>query len=153
MHDLAKLVDELAQLVRVSPEHKKPPVGDVKRLIWKINDLSPSSQELEKLSELPIFPVTLAGKPSDFPLLRAANKRFSIIDRQPLAVAFLGKIELLDFKLEEVQKLRPFLSSFDLEDRYLSRAVTEISSLMGDIYLRSRELTVQLRNRAYALAR
>jgi len=148
-HDLPALVDKLAQLV----SSENPLVNDVKSLIFQINDLSPSTKNLESLRKLAIFPVTLAGRPSDSPSLRAVNERFSVIDRQPLAAAFRGKIDLLDFTLEEVRKLQSFLSSFNLEGRYLSSVVTEKSSVNGEYYERSRELTVRLRNRAYALAR
>jgi hypothetical protein len=153
IHDLDMLVDELAQLV--SSEHEKPLVRDVKSLIWQINDLSPSAKDLEKLKSLPIFPVKLASRPFDSPSMQAENERFTVNDRQPLAAAFRSKVDLLDFELEEVRKLQPFLSCFNLEGRYLSRAVTAISSLKGEVYQRqrSRELTVRLRNRAYALAR
>jgi hypothetical protein len=151
IHDLDMLVDELGRVV--SSNHTVHIVDDVKSLIWQINNFSPSSEALDNLRTLPVFPVKTARRGLDPVVLRARNENFSIIDRQPWAEAFHGKIDLLDFKLEEVRKLQPFLSSLGVENRYLSRAVSETSSLQGEIREQSRERTRQLRSRAHALAR
>jgi hypothetical protein len=146
--DLSMLVDELSRLVSL-----KLKVNDVKSLIWQVNSFSPSRKDLEKLKSLPIFPVKITGGTSDPVVLRVRTEKFSINDRQPWADAFKGKIDFLDFALEDVRKLQPFLSSFDLGDRYLSRAVAEMSSFQGEVGERSKKLTTQLRGRAHALAR
>jgi hypothetical protein len=66
---------------------------------------------------------------------------------------FQGKLNFLDFKLEEVRKLQSFLSSLDLGNRYLSRSVTETSSFQGEVGEQSKQRTRQIRSRAHALAR
>jgi hypothetical protein len=142
------LVDELSRV-----ESSKLTVDDVKSLIWQINHFSPSRKAVEKLKTLPIFPVKTAGRGLDPAVLRGRNEKFSIIDRQPWADVFQGRIDFLDFNLEEVRKLQPFLSSFELENCYLSRAVAEVSSFQGEVREQSRNRTRQLRSRAYAMAR
>ena len=142
------LVDELSRVAS-----SKLTVDDVKSLIWQINSFSPSRKALEKLKPLTIFPVKAASSGLDPVVLRVLNEKFLIIDRQPWADAFQGRIDFLDFNLEEVRKLQPFLSSFDLENCYLSRAVAETSSFQGEVREQSRKRTRQLRSRAYAMAR
>ncbi|RDL38725.1 uncharacterized protein BP5553_03065 [Venustampulla echinocandica] len=128
IHDLGMLVDELSQVAS-----SKLTVDDVKSLIWQINSFSPSRKALEKLKTLPIFPVKAASRGLDPAVLRVRNEKFSIIDRQPWADAFQGRIDFLDFNLEEVRKLQHFLSSFDFENYYLSRAIAETSSFQGEV--------------------
>lgn len=142
------LVDELTQF-----ESVEFTVEDVKSLIWQINSFSPTRKALEKLKFFSIFPVRKANGGLGPAVLRPPNKSFSIIDRQSWADAFYDKIDVLDFNLEEVRKLQPFLSSFDLSDRYLSWAVAETSSFQGVDPEQSWKRTRQLRNRAYAMAR
>jgi hypothetical protein len=142
------LVDELSRVTS-----SKLTVDEVKSLLWQINSFSPTRKSLEKLKILPIFPVKEASRGSDAAVLRARNEKFLIIDRQPWADAFRGRIDFLDFNLEEVRKLQPLLSCFDLENYYLSRAVAETSSFQGEVRERSRKRTRQLRSRAYAMAR
>ena len=142
------LVDELSLVVS-----SKLTVSDVKSLIWHINSFSPSRKALEKLNTLPIFPVKAANRGLDPTVLRARKENFSIIDRQPWAEAFEGKIDVLDFRLEEVRRLQPFLSCLNLENRYLSRVVRETSSFQRGNGEQSRTQTRRLRRRAHALAR
>ena len=141
------LVDELSRVVS-----SKLTVDDVKSLTWQINSFSPSRKALEKLKTLPIFPVNAASSGLGS-VLRVQNEKFLIIDRQPWADAFQGRINFLDFNLEEVRRLQPFLSSFDVENCYLSRAVAETSSFQGKDREQSRKRTRQVRSRAYAIAR
>lgn len=146
--NIGMLVDELSLVVR-----SKLTVNEVKSLIWQINSFSPSSSALEKLKTLPILPVKVASNQSDPPVLREREQRFCIIDRQPLADAFQGKIDLLDFNLEEVRNLQPFLSSLALHDRYLSHAVAETTCFQGETREPNGKLTKQLRSHAHAFAR
>jgi hypothetical protein len=150
IHDLRLLVDELRRVAT-----SKCVVDEVKDLIWKINSFSPSSKDLERLQIVPVFPVRKAGSEGLVAAvcLRVWNGKFSIIDRQPLAELFQGKIDFLDFTLAEVRRLQPFLSSFDLQHRYLSRAVCETTFLQDEIGVLSREQTRRIRSRAHALAR
>ncbi len=128
--DLGMLVEELSRVARLSPT-----VDDVTSLIWQINNFIPSPKTLEKLADLPIFPVRVPRGTVEVVELRERSGNFSIIDRQPWTDAFRGKVDFLHFTLEEVWKLQPFLSCFGLEGRYLSRVVVEKSSFSGQ-YIR-----------------
>ena len=61
------------------------------------------------------------------------------------------RIPLLDFSLEEVHTLRPFLVALGLENRYISRAIKESSRVKDSVL--DDELTRQMRGKAYALFR
>jgi hypothetical protein len=148
IQDLDMLVDELSLVV--SSNHT---VDDVKNLIWQINSLRPSRTALEKLEKISVFPVRKARIEQDSVVLQSRTEKFSIIDRQLWAEVFQDRIDFLDFTLEEVRKLNPFLASFDLEDRYPSRTITETSYVQGEVQVNSKERTGQLRSRAHALAR
>jgi hypothetical protein len=145
--DLDMLVDELASLGNQSSELR---INDAKNLIREINFFAPNERSLRKLRTQMIFPVRRRGFE---PTLSSTNSSFLIIDRRKLADAFEGNFFLLDFDLEEVQKLQPFLSCFDLEDRYISRKVKERSSVEGNPGKPNANLTRNLRRRAYALFR
>jgi hypothetical protein len=146
--DLGMLVEELSRVARSSPT-----IGDVKSLIWQINSFAPSRKALEKLVDHPIFPVRVPNRTVEAIELRDRSGNFSIIDRQPWADVFQSEVDFLHFTLEEVRKLRPFLSCLDLEDRYLSRVIVEKSSFQGNIQEPSGKRTRQLRRRAHALSR
>ena len=96
-----------------------------------------------------IFPVRKTNGTIE---LRERLARFSIIDRQPWADAFEGKLDFLDFSLKEVNTLEPFLSCMDLGG-YLSEVVIEKSSFEGILPEPSAQRTKALRRRAYALSR
>ncbi|KAE9369740.1 hypothetical protein N431DRAFT_493510 [Stipitochalara longipes BDJ] len=145
--DLGMLVDELSQAAS-----SKPTVTDIKSLFWQINNFSPTRNAVEKLNDLPIFPVKSETTKLNVTVLRTRFARFSINDRQPWAKAFGGKLDFLDFNLEEVRRLQPLLSALNVEDRYLSRAVVETSSFQ-DKGEWSKKRTRQMRSRAHALAR
>jgi hypothetical protein len=143
--DLDMLAKELKQLVGSNPS-----IEDVRSLIWQINAMSPTGKALEILLESPIFPTRKGNGEFE---LRKRSDGFAINDRQKLADAFDGVIDFFDFSLEEVCKLQPFLSCFNIEDHYLSQVVVEKSKFEGDPQSPSRTLTRHLRQRAHALFR
>ena len=142
--DLRLLVKELKRVAQSSPSIK-----DVKSLIWQINIFNPTSEDLDTLQGSKIFPVRRANGRLE---LRRRLARFSIIDRQPWADAFEGKLDVLDFNLKEVRTLEPFLSSMEVRG-YLSEVVIERSSFQGILPEPSTKRTRDLRRRAYALSR
>jgi hypothetical protein len=142
--DLRLLVEELKRVAQSSPS-----IDDVKNLIWQINSFAPTDTALDKLRGSEIFPVKTANGSV---VLRTRLKRFSIIDRQPWADAFQGKIDFLDFNLKEVRILEPLLSCLELRG-YLSEVVIEKSCFQGVVPEPSTQRTRHLRRRAYALSR
>ena len=69
--------------------------------------------------------------PTGDPVVMTALDDFAIIDRQHYALHFKDKIKILDFSMEEVRRLKPFIKWAGLTDRYLSRLVTE-RTVVGD---------------------
>jgi hypothetical protein len=143
--DLGMLVQELKKVAKSDPS-----AVEVISLIWQINAMSPAGKDLEALKKSKIFPVRLANGKVE---LCSKEVLFAISDRKILGDAFDGRIDFLDFSLEEVRRLRPFLSCLGLEDRYLSTAAIETSSFErgGEHY--TKEWTRHLRRRAHALFR
>jgi hypothetical protein len=71
-----------------------------------------------------IFPVRM---PDASLRLLSGSDAFAIPDRSTLEADFRDKAKLLAFSMDEVRCLQPFFQWIGLEDRYLSRAVKEIS--------------------------
>lgn len=122
-------------------------------LVLKINTLlsneSPDGRLQEKFNELKLvkcFPVR--GKDGDV-MLVDASADFAIVDNKRFGTAFTREADILDFGLDEVHVLRPFLEATDLTDHYLSHLVKEISDIEGSS-VQSSELTNRLQGVAYA---
>ena len=152
--DLGMLVKELKTVSKSSGS-----VDKVKSLIWQINSMDPSAEDLRSIYNSAIFPVKVGNGSTQ---LQRRREDFVIVDREKLANGFKspgvsGAMAILDFmKIEDVHKLRPFLAALDVEDRYLSNMVKEITFLTGDAYTSSGHdevLTASIRRRAYALFR
>jgi hypothetical protein len=85
--------------------------------------------------------------------LRKGTEIFAIIDRADLAKDFEGKASLLDFTLEEFRSLQALISWAGLENRVLSVAVKEITSVDSDSVRPVRSSQRQINRRAHALLR
>ncbi len=148
--DFKMFVDEIKKSIEPGPGFVLGLEQRIKNLIWHINTLEPTAESLQPLWDLTIFPVKLHdGRVK----LQRRSFDFAIVDRQHLADAFDGKARFLDFNLVEVRKLEPFLSCFNLEDRYISRMVKEKSSIKEGLSNPDPVLTRNLRRKAYALFR
>jgi len=142
--DLKMLVSGLKTLEGINS------VREARELIWQINALDPDKKTLEPLANASVLPVKLKDGTV---ILRKPSSTFAIIDRKPLADALDGHITFLDFSLEDIRLLRPFLSALKLEGRYLSQLVVEKSSVQGIFSQPSVDLTRYLRRRAHSLTR
>jgi hypothetical protein len=99
-----------------------------KELIRIVNSLLPSDPDFEtaEIAGDRIFPVKF---PSGEVQRVSRATYFFIPDRAPLRRLFERKLRFLDFSLEEVAQLRPFLSWTGMSPRYISMRVTEITSV------------------------
>jgi hypothetical protein len=70
-----------------------------------------------------IFPVK---SPNGVIKLQDGSRGFAIVDRINLRTDFAKKAKYLDFNLNEVRRIQPFIQWAGLEDRYLSTGVKEI---------------------------
>lgn len=97
-----------------------------------------------------IFPVKYGDNET---VLRSASAHFAIADRAYLKERFGGRIALLDFDMEDVRQLGPFLSWVGLDDRYLSNSVKEITSVEPTSGRPIRIMNRDLRLKAYYILR
>ncbi|KAJ0152697.1 Benzoate 4-monooxygenase [Fusarium oxysporum f. sp. albedinis] len=122
--------DELKEMgSRVPP----PSVAAVKETIWALNsllDTTADPPDEEPISRGTVFPVRCPNKSVK---LQSGRTQFAIADRKALGDIFAPQAKMLDFTLDEVRRLRPFLSWLDLESRYLSTSVREISTVAGGL--------------------
>ncbi|TXC00522.1 hypothetical protein FocTR4_00008130 [Fusarium oxysporum f. sp. cubense] len=122
--------DELKEMgSRVPP----PSVAAVKETIWALNsllDTTADPPDEEPIFRGTVFPVRYPNKSVK---LQSGMTQFAIADRKALGDIFAPQAKMLDFSLDEVRRLRPFLSWLDLDSRYLSTSVREISTVAGGL--------------------
>lgn len=144
------LITELTKLA----EGQSPPVQTIREMLIdiggmlarnKVDDDLPQALDLLKRSKfLPI-------KSRDNTLaLKSIDDDFAILDHARFGNAFQAHSIILDFSLEESQILDSLFQKLGLVDRYLSRAVKEISVVDGEP-LEDQVLSQELRTKAYAL--
>ncbi|KAI9372834.1 hypothetical protein BJX61DRAFT_542344 [Aspergillus egyptiacus] len=107
-------------------------VNEVKETIWLLNSYLQGEEEPpspRKLLASKVFPVKYRD---GIVRLCSSAVEFSIIDRKHLSHFFSDHVKALDFGLNEVLRLAPFLRWARLEARYLSASVKEISAHSGE---------------------
>lgn len=123
---LEMIVDKLANQ---GAEETNTSVKDIKDTIWKLNallkqeDKHPSPDRILKRR---VFPVRYPGEKVG---LCSSETDFAIADREHFSSLFCGKCKILDFKVNDIIRLEPFLEWTGMESRYLSRSVQEACSL------------------------
>jgi hypothetical protein len=147
--DLKMAVDELKE----AGSRERTSVAEVKESIWTVNSLIPSSANCPNpgaIARNRIFPVK---HPNGAVTCASITTEFFVTDREPLRECFETVVKLLDFTLEDVVKLGPFLDWVRLGDRYLSHRVKEIASFHGGEATPILNPNRQIKNRAHALLR
>lgn len=148
--DLSMAIDELVEAGR----RTSTTISEIKDSIWTVNALLLANTKRPRVRDAmlkaAIFPIrypkgAIARKPT--------TTEFFIVDREPLRRSFEKKVKFLDFSLEEVVKLAPFLKWFSLEGKYLSSCVRAFTSFPGGGATPTSRPDRQVRNRAYALLR
>ncbi|KAK3331475.1 hypothetical protein B0H66DRAFT_487633 [Apodospora peruviana] len=126
---LQMVYDELLQT-----NSSRSTVDEVKNLLWSFNALLQTEPDRlldpQPLLNASVFPVRYPGD-GGTSLRSPDTVEFAIVDREHLAARFRDKIKMLDYSLEDVRRLKPFLEWAKLEHRYLSASVREITSLSG----------------------
>ena len=115
--------------------------------------MRPRSNDLSILSTCEFLPVRVPqlGK-SHIIEFRNCQSDFAIVDRLKLAEIFKDRVELLDYSLEEILQLEPFLRSLGLGSKYLSLLCYEETDCEGESRL-DNKLTADFNCRAYDLLR
>lgn len=141
----------MEELFTLAARH--PTVQRVKQLIWAINGMRPKQNDLNILSTCNFLPVRVPQHGAAHRIkFRACQSDFAVIDRVKLADIFEGRVELLDFCLEEVLQLEPLLKLLGLGSKYLSMICRKETDCQGESLLDNR-LTADFNNRAYDLLR
>ncbi|KAE8423087.1 hypothetical protein BDV36DRAFT_279575 [Aspergillus pseudocaelatus] len=128
-------------------------VKEVKETIHLLNNYLQRDEDVpdsQPIRDAKVFPVRdLNGQV----VLRNYDDAFSIADRNHLYDWFVGKADFLDFGVNDIHRLEPFLNWVGLERRYLSVSVKEISTLGNGAHqsLVSKDRNIALR--AYGLLR
>lgn len=130
----------------------QPSVDEIKRMIWVINDMGPLESDLESLKPYNILPVRTPGSTPERILFQNCSSNFVITDRVKLADIFRGHAKFLDFSLEDVRLLDPFLDALGLKAKYLSLICTEETACNDDAEV-DINLTEDFKDRAYGFLR
>ncbi|KAK2855643.1 hypothetical protein FQN49_004989 [Arthroderma sp. PD_2] len=150
--DLNMAIDELREASR-----QRPVANDaVKASIWAVNLLlaaemeHPDPIDILKYSEFRLFPVKF---PNGAVICCSTATNFFIPDRETLIQSFKRKVNILDFTLEEVVLLQPFLQWTGVDRRNISLCVREINRFQGGDAILITNPDRQIRKRAHALLR
>jgi hypothetical protein len=114
--------------------------------------MDPKKNDLVSLLTCNILPVRKVRHAVAELSLQGCESNFAVVDRAKLADVFANSATFLDFSLEEVRQLEPFLRALNLGEKYLSRICTEETACSDDGTL-DRGLTLEFQDRAYPLLR
>jgi hypothetical protein len=137
------------QLLLVAAE-VPPRMLEIKKAISAINDLNPTRVNLEAIKQIKCLPVRSVQGTME---LTRPSEEFFIGDRREYESVFRGKVGILDFSLEEVHDIHPFLGALGLEDRYMSVAVQEITRVQEPSENESHTLSQDFRAKSKAFFR
>jgi len=125
-------VDMVYQELLGVPSRQPPAtVSEVKELLMTLNSFLSSGAHPpppNKLLQEKIFPVKW---PQGKVELASAQLEFAVVDREGSFDVFRDRVKTLDFSLQEVCRLRPFIAWSGLEERCLSKTVMEVSRIEG----------------------
>ncbi|KAI1125093.1 hypothetical protein F5Y10DRAFT_284521 [Nemania abortiva] len=147
--DLMMAIDELKH----TGSRPSVLVPEAKQSIWTVNSLLSTETSLPDPSDVlnsSIFPIRY---PHGDVTCGSFSTEFFIVDREQLGRDFATKVKFLDFSLEDVVRLRPFLYWAGLQSRYISRCIKEMTSFPGEGTSPILSPEVQIRYRAYPLLR
>ncbi|OBT74408.1 hypothetical protein VF21_06830 [Pseudogymnoascus sp. 05NY08] len=122
----------------------------IKKMIKAINTMNPTRQALESLGTCHILPIRRHA--SGNVKLGHIQETFAIIDTTKLLAIFRDHVDVLDFSLEEVHELAPFLEGLGVQYKYLSRLCTAQTACREDGIIAGR-LTREFTDRAYEILR
>ena len=117
-------------------------------MINVISSLNPTADDVAELLGANVFFVkTQAGQQT----WTNSAASFAIIDGSEYGAAFMGKINMLDYTMEEVNACKPLFHLLGMKKKFLSELVAEKISVDGGEI--STKLTESFRIKAYAFVR
>lgn len=129
------------------------PAAEVKQTIWLFNSYMQKESDLPAPREVltaKVFPVRY---PTGSVELCSSAVNFSVADRRHLFDSFSQKAKLLDFNVNDIARLEPFLQWTGLDRRYLSTSIKEISTVWGDSHTFLTSSCRNIARKAYGLLR
>ncbi|KAJ4052179.1 hypothetical protein NW756_001612 [Fusarium oxysporum] len=129
--DVPKMSASLIYQRLLNVENTVQPIPEIKKLFWSLLDSlttnkGSSSVFANKIRICRVFPVKLPS--GEFQPMSVLGD-FCINDRPVYAAALQNKVNFLDFSVEEVHRLEPVIAWLGLTGRYLSKSVTEKTSV------------------------
>lgn len=125
----------------------------IKETIWLLNSYMESDSSLAdpiRVLQAKVFPVRHSNGVVE---LCSSAEGFGISDRKHLSDLFANRAKLLDFDVNEIARLEPFLQWTGLDKRYLSSSVKEISMVRGDSHGSLTSPERNIARKAYGLLR
>ncbi|QDS73181.1 hypothetical protein FKW77_002385 [Venturia effusa] len=119
------------------------------RMMLNICSFKPGPETFKRISKIDCLPVR---SPCEEISWSKRRDQFAIIDRAEHDQTFRSQIDCLDFSIEEVHSLEPFLLGLGLKDRYTSQTVWE-TSVLPEATGKNYALTKDLRRKAFAICR
>ncbi|KAL6793013.1 hypothetical protein J3E68DRAFT_451446 [Trichoderma sp. SZMC 28012] len=116
-------------------------------MIRDYKDIKPDGMKKFK-----IFPIRQPGAQQNIQFCDG-NTEFAIADTLPLEENFRNQIKTLGFTFDELHSLGPVIRWLGLEERYLSRLVTETSKVEDDDRVLNHSLSHNIESRARDLCR
>jgi hypothetical protein len=136
--------------LRMLAEERPPNVHEIKTAIENINRLQPTNTDLDSIRHLRCLPVKIADGRAE---LASTASQFFVVDRIEYGTAFRDKVPIMDFSLEDIRRLRPFLDALELGDRYMSLAIEETTTVQQPASEPSTILTRAFRQKSKAFYR
>ncbi|KAL2866124.1 uncharacterized protein BJX67DRAFT_372785 [Aspergillus lucknowensis] len=137
----------------VSEGNGQTPPEKIKETIWLLNSYIQDEHDFpdpRQVLQSRVFPVKY---PSGVVELCSSSVDFAINDRMHLSDLFTGKAKFLDFNVNEIARLEPFLKWTGLHARYLSSSVKEISAVHGDSHRPLTSPSRKIAGKAHGLLR
>ena len=118
-----------------------------------ISNLGVEASDVVSLGGAKVFPSKLANGQTCLLSAHSGSEDsgFVIMDTIAHSEAFLGKIAVLDFSIEDISDTQAFLLANGLEARFSSKLVENITAVEGGVL--DHELTQSLRPKAQEIIR
>jgi hypothetical protein len=131
-------------------------IPEIKDSIWAINSMNPRKGDVDLLLIFNNLSITQPLQPNQqngSTVLQSSETQFFVNDRPKLKDIFQRRTPMLDFTLEEVRQLQPFLHALGVDQKYVSLQCDEKTDCSKEGSSIDSMLTADFHDRAYDLVR
>lgn len=118
--------DNYVEQLKILSQKRSPNISDINTAIGNINQMFRTNTELNSIQSLKCLPVRMTNGDTK---LESVESQFFIADRVEYKSIFQSKVPILDYSLEEIHTLNPFLKALGLENRFMSSIIEEITTV------------------------